>query len=88
MLFTEKNNNYLIRFIKDVSFFNKATLRKYLASVPKNSKLIIDLRKPVFIDDDIVEIINEYKVTAAAQQIQLEILKDVHQNLNSTTTNI
>jgi hypothetical protein len=50
--------------------------------------LIIDLRKPIFIDDDIVEIINEYKVTAAAQQIQLEILKDVHQNLNSTTTNI
>ena len=88
MLFTESNNNYLIRFIKDVSFFNKATLRKYLASVPKNSNLIIDMRKPVFIDDDIVEIINEYKVTVSTQQIHLEILKDVHQNLNSTTTNI
>jgi MFS superfamily sulfate permease-like transporter len=86
MLFTQNNNNYLIRFIKDVSFFNKAALRKYLASVPKNSKLIIDLRKPVFIDDDIIEIINEYKTTADTLQIHLEILQDNHQNFNTTTT--
>ena len=86
MVFTHDNGNYLIRFIKDVTFFNKATFRKYLAAVPKNSSLIIDMRKPVIIDDDIIEIIAEYKTTATSLNIQLEILRDVHQNQNSTTT--
>jgi MFS superfamily sulfate permease-like transporter len=88
MVFTEDKGNYLIRFIKDVTFFNKATFRKYLAEVPKNSNLIIDMRKPVFIDDDIIEIIHEYKTTASSMNIQLEILRDIHQNLNSTTSEI
>jgi MFS superfamily sulfate permease-like transporter len=88
VLITRDGKNFLVRFIKDVTFFNKAHLRNFLQTVPDESNVIIDMRKPVFVDDDILEIINEYKVTASTKRINLEVLHDTHSNFNDTSKNI
>jgi MFS superfamily sulfate permease-like transporter len=88
ILVTTDQNNYLLRFIKDVTFFNKSFIRNFLRNIPKGSTVIIDMRKPVFVDDDIKEVIEEFKITAETQNIKLEILEDVnHNNFNNTKIN-
>ena len=72
-----------MRFIKDVTFFNKSFMRNFFRNIPKGSTVIIDMRKPVFVDDDIREVIEEFKITSQTQNIKLEILEDFnHNNFN------
>ncbi|XOV94435.1 MAG: SulP family inorganic anion transporter [Bacteroidota bacterium] len=67
------DNTVRISFEKDVSFLNKAYLRRTLRDVPKGSKLIIDESDSIFIDHDIVETIDDFKYTASEEGIDLEI---------------
>jgi hypothetical protein len=50
---------------KDVSFLNKALLRKHLDSTPTDSELLIDGSKALFIDRDILETIGDFIQGAA-----------------------
>jgi len=83
ILVTQDGNNYLVRFIKDVTFFNKSFLRNFFRDLPSNSNVTIDMTKPVFIDDDIIEVIQEFKTTALTKSINLEIEQDYHHNFNT-----
>ncbi|MGR9046132.1 MAG: SulP family inorganic anion transporter, partial [Gammaproteobacteria bacterium] len=51
----EKDSRYVLSLNKDVSFLNKALLRKYLLQINENSHVTIDARKAQFIDHDIFE---------------------------------
>jgi MFS superfamily sulfate permease-like transporter len=68
-------NNYLIRLNKDVSFLNKAVLRKTFERIPRGAYLIIDGGNSQFIDADIVGTIADFKLSAASRDIQVEIKK-------------
>ena len=58
-----------------VSFLNKASIKDTLWQVPENSKVIVDATYSDFIDDDILEIIDDFKTTVAPERnIQLNIL--------------
>jgi len=58
-----------------VSFLNKATIKDTLWSVPRNSKVIIDARNSHYIDNDVLEIIDDYKnVVAVERDIKLNVL--------------
>lgn len=57
---TQHGSHYLLRLHKDVSFLNKALLRKYLNDVPDDSELLIDGNKTLFIDQDILETIADF----------------------------
>ncbi len=70
---TQHGPHYLLRLHKDVSFLNKALLRKYLGEVPDDSELIIDGTKAQFIDLDILETIADFSLAAADRQIAIEI---------------
>ncbi|WP_394753302.1 SulP family inorganic anion transporter [Crenothrix sp.] len=70
---TQHNSHYLLRLHKDVSFLNKALLRKHLNTIPKNSVLIIDGYKAQFVDYDIMETINDFVLTAANRNIAVEL---------------
>lgn len=85
VLVTHDANNYLLRFIKDVTFFNKSYIRSFFRSIPEGATVIIDMRRPVFVDDDIMEVIEEFKITTESKNIKLEILEDLHhKNFNHT----
>ncbi|MBI2272073.1 MAG: bifunctional SulP family inorganic anion transporter/carbonic anhydrase [Bacteroidetes bacterium] len=58
-----------------VSFLNKPSIKDTLWQVPENSKVIIDATYSDFIDNDVLEIIHDYKTTVAPERnIQLNIL--------------
>ena len=59
----------------EVSFLNKASIRETLWQIPNNSKVIIDASKSTFIDEDVLELIRDFKTTVAPERdIQLNVL--------------
>ncbi len=84
IMITNDGNNYLVKFIKDVTFFNKSHLRNFFRKVPRDSFLIIDMTRPVFVDDDILDVIDEFRMTARSMNIRIEIKQDSHNNFNTT----
>lgn len=72
-----ENNNYLIRLTKDVSFLNKALLRETFNDIPNGSTVIIDGSRSAFIDQDILETINDFRESASSRGIQIELKQSV-----------
>ncbi len=70
---TQHGNNYLLRLHKDVSFLNKALLRRYLDSVEENGYVIIDASRAQFIDQDILETIHDFVAAASDDNITVEL---------------
>ena len=72
-----ENGNYLIRLTKDVSFLNKALLRETFKTIPEGSKVIIDGSRSAFIDQDILETINDFRESALNRDISVELKQSV-----------
>ena len=68
-------NNFLIRFRKDVSFLNKPLVKKKLEAVPKNAYVLIDATRADFIDQDVIEEVNNFLCHAHLKNIRVEIKK-------------
>lgn len=64
---------YLVKLNTDVTFLNKANLKKTLDEVPDTSVLIIDGSECNFIDYDILEIISEFENKAKERKIKLSL---------------
>lgn len=75
---TEKmheNETVRIQLPTQVSILNKASLKDTLWSVPEGSKVIIDATNCTFIDNDVLEIIENYKNTVSVENnIKLNII--------------
>jgi MFS superfamily sulfate permease-like transporter len=69
------NNNIMIRLQKDISFLNKAFLRKTFREIPRGSYVIIDGSRSPFIDNDIIETINDFIQSAKNREIKVELKK-------------
>jgi len=69
---TNHGNNWLVRFQSDVSFLNKATLRKALGHIPDGSSVVFDGKRASFIDTDILEIMEEFEKTAPMRDIKVK----------------
>lgn len=72
-----ENGNYLIRLTKDVSFLNKALLRQTFKEIPDGSNVIIDGARSAFIDQDILETINDFRESASNRDISVELKQSV-----------
>jgi carbonic anhydrase len=58
-----------------VSFLNKATIKAALCGIPNGSKVLIDASSADFIDNDVLEIIEDYRdVTATERKVQLNVI--------------
>jgi MFS superfamily sulfate permease-like transporter len=68
-------NNYLLRLNKDVTFLNKALLRKTFERIPDDSNLVIDGGGSLFIDNDIIETIHDFVLNAPSRNIKVELKK-------------
>jgi len=67
------NENHLIKFSKDVSFMHKASLRNALTQIPKDTNLVIDGTKSHFIDEDIIETLEDFIETAKSKNIEVDL---------------
>ena len=72
-----EDGNYLIRLTKDVTFLNKALLRRTLREIPEGSRVIIDGTRPAFIDQDIIETITDFRASAPNRRIKVELKQSV-----------
>ncbi len=71
------NNNYLIRFRKDVSFLNKPIVKKKLEDVPENAHVLFDATRADFIDKDVIEEVNNFLCHAHLKNIKVEIKRSL-----------
>lgn len=60
---------------EDVTFINKASIQRTLSQIPDGTKVIIDASKSINIDQDVVEIIEEFKANAEYREIELELIE-------------
>lgn len=74
---------YYFRFAKDVTFLQKIALKKALARIPDNSIIVIDGGTAMFIDHDILELIQNFSDSATNRHIQVEL-----RNFPSTKFNL
>ena len=60
---------------EEVTFLNKAAIKKELSEIPDNSTLIIDQSKCVYLNHDVAEIISDFKRSAASRGITVEMVE-------------
>jgi len=78
---TRDDHRYLIRLKQSVSFLNKHILRREFEHIPEGSYVIIDGTRTEFLDNDIIETIEEFLEHARVEGITVE-LKRRHGSFN------
>jgi MFS superfamily sulfate permease-like transporter len=73
--FMENDDHFLLRLNKDVSFLNKAVLRRTFERIPEGATVVIDGGNSQFIDTDIAETIEDFVLNAPGRNIQVELRK-------------
>ena len=64
-----------LRFAEEVSFLNKAAIRRALDHVPEGASLVVDARHSVYIDPDVLELLREFKeIQAPSRSITFTVL--------------
>jgi len=66
-------NKTILRLSEHVSFLNKANIQQTLEQLPDYSEVIIDATRSKYIDYDVFEIIENFKIEAQQKHIKLTI---------------
>ncbi len=64
-----------LRLAEEVSFLNKGAIMKELSALSERSHVVIDMSGCVSIDHDVMEIIEDFRATAASRLITVEMVK-------------
>lgn len=67
----QEGSHYRVVFNKDVTFLNKALLRKFILRIPAQSTVTIDASLARFIDHDILEVVEDFMATATDDDIEV-----------------
>lgn len=71
----ESDKPITLRFAEEVSFLNKAAIRRALDHVPEGAMLVVDARHSVYIDPDVLELLREFKeIQAPSRNISFTVL--------------
>ena len=65
-----------IQLSENVTFLNKANIMEALKVIPANSKVVIDATQTHYIHPDVIEIIQDYKIHAEHDNIEVEVKGD------------
>jgi MFS superfamily sulfate permease-like transporter len=71
---SKEGNHYTLSLNKDVSFLNKALLRKILLQIEENSSVTINATKATFIDHDILETLEDFLKASPDDNIHVEVI--------------
>lgn len=61
---------------EEVTFFNKGTILKELDKLPENSFLELDVRKTRYLDNDIIEILEDFAFKAHERAISIKLISE------------
>ncbi|WP_298426722.1 SulP family inorganic anion transporter [uncultured Kordia sp.] len=63
-------------FAEEVTFFNKGAILKELDSLPRDTFLELDVRKTRFLDNDIIEILEDFSEKARNRDIDIKLISE------------
>ncbi|GLU43373.1 SulP family inorganic anion transporter [Allomuricauda sp. NBRC 101325] len=69
-------HNIKMTLAEEVTFFNKGAILKELDSLPENSYLTLDVRKTKYLDNDIVEILEDFSSKAKNRNIDILLISE------------
>ena len=61
---------------EEVTFFNKATILNELDSLPRDTYLELDVRKTRYLDNDIVEILEDFALKAKERNVDIKLISE------------
>ena len=61
---------------EEVTFFNKGAILKELDRLPENSYLELDVRKTRYLDNDIIEILDDFSHKAKLRNITIKLISE------------
>ncbi|MGK0252288.1 MAG: MFS superfamily sulfate permease-like transporter, partial [Gammaproteobacteria bacterium] len=61
---------------EEVTFFNKGAILKELDSLPRDSTLELDVRKTRYLDNDIIEILEDFSEKARNRNIDIKLISE------------
>ena len=78
-------NRISMTLAEEVTFFNKGAILKELDEVPENTYLTIDITKTRYLDNDIIEILDDFSTKAKNRNITIKLVSErgVEENLES-----
>lgn len=65
-----------MRLAEEVTFINKGAILKELNNLEENSFLIMDVSQTRYLDNDIIEILDDFKVKAEERNINIKIISE------------
>ena len=70
------NKRVKMTLAEEVTFINKGAILKELNKLEDDSFLVMDTRKTRFLDNDIVEILDDFKIKAEEKNINIKIISE------------
>jgi MFS superfamily sulfate permease-like transporter len=70
-----KEDHFYIELSENVSFFKRASLLNFFASVPDGKKVTIDASKTHYIHQDVVDVIEDFLISAKKREITVELIE-------------
>jgi MFS superfamily sulfate permease-like transporter len=61
---------------EEVTFFNKGAILNELDNIPNDSSLKLDVRKTRFLDNDIIEILDDFAFKAKERNINITLVSE------------
>ena len=71
------NNKLKMTLAEEVTFFNKGAILKELDRLPENSYLDLDVRKTRYLDNDIIEILEDFAIKAKERNITIKLISEL-----------
>ncbi len=61
---------------EEVTFFNKGAILKELESLPRDTYLELDVRQTRYLDNDIIEILDDFAFKAKERNIDIHLISE------------
>ena len=78
----DEENKLKMTLAEEVTFMNKGAIRKELYAIPENSFLELDVTETVFLDYDIIEILEDFRITAKERNIDVKLISERGTEMN------
>ena len=67
---------------EEVTFFNKAAIKRELDELPEGTQLELNVTKTTYMDFDIIEILQDFKQKAASRNIDITVVSQRGTEMN------
>jgi MFS superfamily sulfate permease-like transporter len=60
---------------QEVSYLNKGSIQQYLNRLPRGASIVIDGSQSTYIDQDVLEVIRDFRISAPSKHIEVKLIQ-------------